>query len=175
MDYRGGRCLVGISCGFIAPMPIIHLTTYIHAPISLVFDLSRSIDLHLRSMAVTNERAVGGRINGLIELDEEVTWEAVHFGVRQRLTVRITRFEHPHHFRDTMVQGIFRRFDHDHRFAASGAGTTMTDDFDFTSPLGLLGRAADMVFLERYMRRLLISRNEAITAVAESGAAGRYL
>jgi ligand-binding SRPBCC domain-containing protein len=155
-------------------MPIIHLATSIRAPISLVFDLSHSIDLHLSSMAVTNERAVGGRLHGLIELGEEVTWEAVHFGVRQRLTVRITRFERPLHFRDTMVQGIFRRFEHDHRFAESGDGTTVTDDFDFTSPLGWLGRTADLVFLERYMRRLLIARNEAIKAVAESGAAGQF-
>jgi ligand-binding SRPBCC domain-containing protein len=154
-------------------MPIIHLATRIHAPISLVFDLSRSIDLHLSSMAATGEHAVGGRREGLIELGEEVTWEAVHFGVRQRLTVRITRFERPTHFRDTMVRGIFQRFDHDHRFAADGDGTTVTDDFDFTSPLGWLGRTADMVFLEQYMRRLLIARNEAIKAAAESGAAGQ--
>ncbi len=156
-------------------MPTIHLTTDIDAPIAVVFDLSRSIDLHQQSLAVTHERAVDGRTQGLIELDEEVTWEAVHFGIRQRLSVRITSFERPFHFRDTMTRGIFKRFDHDHRFAENGKGTIMTDDFDFTSPFGLLGRAVDRVYLERYMRKLLLSRNDMIKAVAERGAAGKCL
>ncbi|MFM7563387.1 MAG: cell division protein, partial [Planctomycetota bacterium] len=41
-------------------MPIITLTTAIAAPIETVFDLSRSIDLHIASTAQTNERAVAG-------------------------------------------------------------------------------------------------------------------
>jgi ligand-binding SRPBCC domain-containing protein len=156
-------------------MPTIHLTTDIRAPIAVVFDLSRNIDLHQQSMAATQERAVGGRTQGLIERDEEVTWEAVHFGVRQRLTARITHFERPFHFRDTMVRGIFKRFDHDHRFAVHGTGTIMTDIFDFTSPLGLLGRAVDLVYLERYLRKLLRSRNNMIKTIAEHDAAGHLL
>ena len=48
-------------------MPLIHLTTFIAAPIERVFDLSRSIDLHKKSMAHTNEQAVAGTTTGLIE------------------------------------------------------------------------------------------------------------
>ena len=44
------------------------------------------------------------------------------------------------------------------------------DVFDFTSPLGGLGRIADALFLERYLRRLLGRRNEEIKRLAESGA-----
>lgn len=60
-------------------MPLITLNTKIYAPINICFDLSRSIDFHSRSASNTNEKAVSGRINGLIELDETVTWEATHF------------------------------------------------------------------------------------------------
>ena len=134
----------------------------------VAFDLSRSIDLHEQSTSQTNERAVAGRTSGLIELGEQVTWEATHFGRRQRLTAEITQFDRPNHFRDTMVKGAFKRFDHDHIFEASGTGTLMTDKFDYTSPLGILGKLADILFLKRYMTRFLQKRNELIKRVAES-------
>jgi ligand-binding SRPBCC domain-containing protein len=156
-------------------MPVIRLTTRIRAPIATVFDLSRSVDLHLASAAQTGERAIAGRTAGLMALDEEVTWEALHFCVRQRLTVKITRCDRPHHFRDTMVRGIFKRFDHDHHFTAEGDTTIMDDTFDFTAPLGLLGRLADGAFLARYMRAFLVRRNLVIVQVAESGDAARFL
>jgi ligand-binding SRPBCC domain-containing protein len=155
-------------------MPTITLVTRIAAPIELAFDLARSIDLHQESTAHTHERAIAGRTSGLIGLGEEVTWEATHFGIRQRLTARITRFDRPRHFRDTMVSGAFRRFDHDHDFVADGQGTVMTDTFDYTAPLGLLGRLADGMFLERYMQRLLMQRNQVIRRVAEAGDGGRF-
>jgi ligand-binding SRPBCC domain-containing protein len=156
-------------------MPTIKLITRINAPANLVFDLSRSIDLHTESTAQTKERAVAGRTNGLIELGEDVTWEATHFIIRQRLTAKITQFDRPHHFRDSLVSGIFRRFDHDHQFVSDGEQTVMTDVFDYTSPLGPLGRLADGLFLRRYLQRLLVIRNQAIKAVAESGDAARFV
>lgn len=107
-------------------------------------------------------------------MGEEVTWEATHFCIRQRLTSKITQFDRPHHFRDSMVSGAFRRFDHDHYFVTDGQGTVMTDTFDYTAPLGLPGRLADGMFLQRYMQRLLLRRNQVIKQVAESGDAGRF-
>src|SRR5262249_22735682 len=133
------------------------------------FDLSRSIDVHVASTAHTEERAVAGVTSGLMGLGDEVTWEAVHLGVRQRLTSRITEFDRPRRFVDEMVRGAFARFRHEHEFRAIGEVTRMLDIFDFTSPLGILGRLADAVFLERYVLRLLERRNEHIKRVAEGG------
>ena len=104
-------------------MPTIAVTTEIAAPVETVFDLSLSIDLHVESTSLTNETAVAGRTTGLIELGETVTWEATHFFVRQQLTVCIKQYDRPRHFRDTMVDGIFSRFDHDHHFEPCGIGT----------------------------------------------------
>jgi ligand-binding SRPBCC domain-containing protein len=151
-------------------MPKILLTTMIHAPPERCFDLSRSVDLHVASARQTGEHAVGAIVGGLLGLGDEVTWSARHFGVRQTLTSRITAFDRPHHFRDSMVRGAFRRFDHDHFFAVHGAETEMRDVFDFESPLGPLGRLADALVLGRYLRRFLERRNEEIKRVAESDA-----
>ena len=109
-------------------------------------------------------------------MGEEVTWEAVHFGIRQRLTSKITAMNRPIHFRDSMVSGAFARFDHDHYFDDTSAGfTVMRDIFDYSSPLGPLGTIADRLFLTRYMTALLRDRNLVIKEIAESGDYAQFL
>jgi ligand-binding SRPBCC domain-containing protein len=146
----------------------IELLMRVAAPVERCFDLARSIDLHQLSTAATGERAVAGRTSGLIGPGEEVTWRARHLGVWQTLTSRITAYERPVHFRDSQVRGAFRRFDHDHFFAREGDATVLRDVFDYDAPLGLLGRAAERIFLTAYMRRFLVERNRVLRVVAES-------
>jgi len=156
-------------------MPIIELDAVIRAPRERVFDLARSIDAHQDSTEGTEERAVAGVTKGLIGMDDEVTWEAKHFRVRQRLTVRVTAFDRPNRFQDIMVSGAFKRMIHDHEFAEHPTGTLMRDRFEFTSPLGLLGRIANWFFLTSYMRRFIVRRNEVLKRLAESAEGDRYL
>lgn len=156
-------------------MPVIDLATEIAAPIERVFDLARSIDLHMHSTSATGESAVAGVTTGLIGLNEEVTWRARHFGVWQTLSVRITAFERPRYFVDTMLRGALRRMEHRHSFEPSADCTLMRDAFAYQSPLGLLGQFADFLFLERYLRAFLIERNRVIKAAAEFDAWKRYL
>jgi ligand-binding SRPBCC domain-containing protein len=148
-------------------MPVIRLETRIDAPVTVVFDLSRSIDLHKISTAHTNEDAIAGKISGLINMDESVTWRAKHFGVTQLLTSKITAFEYPHYFVDEMVSGAFKRFKHEHILKEQNGRIIMTDVFDYTSPYGIFGRMADTLFLKRYMSNLLAERNWIIKEYAE--------
>ncbi len=149
-------------------MPIINLTTQISAPIERCFDLSRSIDLHKISTEKTNEIAIAGTITGLINKNEYVTWQARHFGITQKLTTIITELEYPTCFVDEMKNGAFKRFKHEHIFKFKNGQTEMTDIFDYTSPLGFLGKIADSLFLKKYMTNLLTHRNEIIKDFAES-------
>ena len=149
-------------------MPTIVISTRIAAPIDRCFDLARDIDFHVRSLAGTGERAVGGRTTGLIELGESVTWGARHLGVRQRLSVLITALESPTHFRDEMTAGAFRSFVHDHRFTVEDGLTLMVDEVVFRSPFGPLGWLVDRLFLAGYLRRLLTDRAEVIRQWAEA-------
>jgi ligand-binding SRPBCC domain-containing protein len=156
-------------------MQEIRLTTAICAPRERVFDLARSIDAHRASATGTDERAISGVTTGLIGLNDEVTWEARHFGLRLRLTVKVTEFDRPNHFRDVMVSGNFQKMAHDHLFAADAVGTLMTDCFVFNSPFGALGRSLDALFLARYLRTFLIHRNKALKDLAESKEWQHYL
>src|ERR1700761_1475819 len=149
-------------------MVTLEQTTLIHAPIERCFDLSRSIDLHIRSTADTGERAVAGVTSGLIGLGEQVTWRAKHLGVWQEFTSKITAFDRPAYFQDTMIKGAFRSFRHDHFFRAADTGeTTMTDVLEFAAPVPIAGRLAE-VFLKPYLAKFLRERNDLLKRVAES-------
>lgn len=149
-------------------MPVIKLETIIQAERNIVFDLSRSIDLHRISTSYTNEIAIAGKTSGLINLNESVTWRAKHFGINQKLTSKITEFKRPECFTDEMVSGAFKSFRHEHHFSEIADGTLMTDIFDYKSPFGMLGSLADKLFLKNYMVQLLEKRNLVIKSYAES-------
>lgn len=129
-----------------------------------LFDLSRSIDAHKLSMSGSREEAVAGVTSGLISLGQEVTWRAWHFGVPLRMTSRITAMDAPDYFVDEQISGPFRSFRHVHEFTSNGAGTLMIDRIEFTAPLGPLGRLAEKLFLARYLKKLIESRNQHLTA-----------
>jgi ligand-binding SRPBCC domain-containing protein len=145
----------------------VHLETSIGAPIEIVFDVARDIDVHRSSMARTAEEAIGGRTSGMIGLGEAVTFRARHFGLDWRLTSRVTAFEPPDRFVDEQVRGPFAWFRHEHRFVTVTEGSIMIDDWSHASPLGWVGRIVDRLILVRYLRRQLLARAAPIREVAE--------
>ncbi|MCB0381873.1 MAG: SRPBCC family protein [Psychroserpens sp.] len=148
-------------------MPLIELQTYINAQQHICFDLARDIDFHTASLKHSKEKAIAGKTSGRIGLNEWVTWEARHFGIKQRLTSKITEFEHPNYFVDEMVSGAFASFKHEHIFIDQNGKTLMIDRFQFESPLGVLGTLADILFLKAYMTKLLETRNVFLKEKAE--------
>jgi ligand-binding SRPBCC domain-containing protein len=153
----------------------IELTTAIFAPIERCFDLSRSIDLHVASTHGTGEIAIAGVTTGLIGLEETVTWKGRHFGLMLTHKSLITAFDRPRHFQDSMLQGAFHRYTHDHYFETRTSGTVMTDVMEFTAPFGLLGKLAEALVVERHLRAFLEQRNDSVKKVAESAQWKSYL
>jgi ligand-binding SRPBCC domain-containing protein len=149
-------------------LPHIHLTTFIEAPPERVFNLSRSITLHKKSMEHTQEVAIAGTVTGLLGLDETVTWKAKHLGKQRVLKVKMTKMQEPVSFTDEMVEGSFRSMKHEHHFKPVENGTIMIDLFNYEIPYGRLGKLFNQLFLSKYIRRLLERRNQVIKDYAES-------
>jgi ligand-binding SRPBCC domain-containing protein len=150
----------------------------IQAPIERCFDLARSVEVHLAGNVHWGEAAVstGGVASGLIAMGQSVTWRAKHFGMWQELTSKITAMNRPMYFQDSMTRGIFRSMQHDHWFqAVSGNTTELRDVFCFSAPLPVLGLLAEVIFLGRYMRKLLRERNTVLKRIAESPEWREYL
>ena len=149
-------------------MPVIHLTTFAEAPVERLFDLSRSIDLHKKSMAHTNEEAVAGTITGLINLNETVTWKAKHLFKTRILKSKITEMNRPFSFTDEMVTGDFKSMKHQHHFKQTNNGSIAIDLLYFETPYGSIGKLVNLLFLTRYLTRMLEQRNQLIREYAES-------
>ena len=149
-------------------MPILILETEINAPPEVCFDLVRDISLHVQTTKQTGEKASAGRTHGKIALGETVTFESKHFGIRQRLTVKVTEFEKLQFFTDEMTHGTFKSFKHKHEFISKSDGTLMRDTLEWTSPFGFLGKIVDALLLENHLRKLVSRRNAELKRVAES-------
>jgi ligand-binding SRPBCC domain-containing protein len=149
-------------------MPSIHLTTFIEAPYERVFDLSRSINLHRISLSATNEKAVDGLMNGLVQEGDTVVWEADHLRRKRKFEDSIIALQYPHHYSGEMLKGDFSRFIHHHHFKPAENGTIMIDSVEFESPYGLLGKLLDRFYLKNYIEQLLTGRNLVIKEYAES-------
>ncbi len=150
-------------------MSEIILSTYINSTAEIVFDLSRSIELHEVSTSHTNEQAVDGVTSGLIGHSETVTWRARHLFRTRSFTSKITAFNRPSYFKDEMQQGDFKKFVHEHFFENNENGILMKDKLLLEAPFGCFGKLATEIFLKKYIRNLVIHRNEIIKAYAESG------
>lgn len=149
-------------------MAKIYLETLINADNKTVFDLSRDIDFHQKSTSKTNEKAIAGKMSGLIELGETVTWRAKHLGFYQNLTTKITEMESPKMFTDMMVKGAFKSMKHQHIFKEENGQTLMIDIFEFESPFGMIGKIFNQIFLKNYLKNFLVERNKMIKEITES-------
>ncbi|TCB97609.1 cyclase [Micromonospora zingiberis] len=148
-------------------MPRIELTTDVQATPETVFDACLDVDLHTESMGASAERAIGGVTTGRLTAGDAVTWQARHFGLPWRMTVRITDYRRPYGFTDEQVSGPFGRWRHEHRFTPSpvdSSATVMRDVIEFTAPLGPVGGVVASVLLRPYLQRLIARRNAHLAA-----------
>ncbi len=149
-------------------MSSIHLTTFIAAPVSRVFDLARSVDMHKQSMKNHKEEAVAGIRFGLIEKNESVTWKAKHFFKTRFFRSEITEMKKPDMFIDVQVKGDFKMMKHVHHFKPCDNGTIMIDLLEFEPPYGSVGQLFGKLFLTRYLKNLLEQKNNVLKEFAES-------
>jgi ligand-binding SRPBCC domain-containing protein len=149
-------------------MALIHLTTFITAPVERVFDLTRSINLHRISNAHTGEKAIAGITNGLINEGETVTWQAKHLFKLRSFTSKITTMRRPDFFVDEMIQGDFTSFKHEHHFKSVENGTIMIDKVEFETPYAVAGKLFNKLYLTNYMKELLVKRNSVIKEYSET-------
>ncbi|MDM7922999.1 MAG: SRPBCC family protein [Pyrinomonadaceae bacterium] len=143
-------------------MPEFILETAIDAPPERCFALVRDPRLHADTIVVHE---------GEFGLGQRVRFESRMLGIRQLLVVEVTEFEPPHRITDEMVSGTFREFRHVHEFLPHPTGTLMRDTVIWASPLGLLGRTADELFLRKKLTRLITARNARLKQIAERAVA----
>lgn len=148
-------------------MTTIKLQTKIKAPIQIVFDLSRNIDIHQQSAGKTNEKAIDGITTGLINYNETVTWRGKHFGIYLTHKSRMTAMNFYTYFVDEMEEGKFKYFKHEHFFKEENGTTIMTDKLCYVTPYGIFGKLFNTLFLKKHLYNFIVERNKVLKLLSE--------
>ncbi len=148
-------------------MTTIHLVTKINAPIQIVFDTARDIDLHQKSTATSNEKAIAGVTTGVINEGETVTWRGKHFGFYLTHKTRIKKMDFYDYFLDEMEEGKFKSFRHKHYFKEINGVTIMKDYLEYETPYGIFGKLFDAMLLKKHLTNFLLERNKVLKEVSE--------
>jgi ligand-binding SRPBCC domain-containing protein len=156
-------------------METIRLGTWIDAPVERCFLLSLSVDLHVATALSMRDKTSAGATERSIGEGDTLTFKGRHFGVHWRHTSVIEKLRPHSYYRDVMISGPFRHFEHDHHFAPMDDGTRMRDEVRFSASGGVLGRLRTRMFLRKQLKGFLMERNAMIKRLAESEDWHKYL
>jgi ligand-binding SRPBCC domain-containing protein len=156
-------------------METIRFGTWIDAPVERCFLLSLSVDLHVATTRSTQATTSASAMEGMIVEGETFTFKGQYFGMRGPHTSLIEKLRPHSYYRDVMISGHFRHFEHDHHFATMDDGTRMRDEIRFSAGSGPFGRLATRMFLRKRLKAFLIERNALIKHLAESEDWHKYL
>jgi ligand-binding SRPBCC domain-containing protein len=150
------------------PMPTIHLTTFIAAPIERVFDLSRNLTIYKVLMQGRKEKFSSGAASNLMSHGETITFHAKHFGKTRLVTTRVIELQKPSSFIQEQVKGDLLHFKHEHYFKPVENGTILIDMIDFDGPRDVIGKVMGKIYLKNYLEKFIHKRNILIQQYAES-------
>lgn len=88
-------------------------------------------------------------------------------GLRVNWVTEITHVDAPHYFVDEQRFGPYAMWHHQHSFTEIDGGVEMTDEVNYAIPLGLLGRLAHWLFVERQVNAIFDHRRSVLKAYFE--------
>ena len=83
-------------------------------------------------------------------------------GVTTDWMTEITHVHKPHYFIDEQRFGPYALWHHQHWFRPVDGGVEMTDEINYAIPLGLLGRVANNLMVEKQLKAIFRYRYETI-------------
>lgn len=150
------------------PMPTIHLTNFIAAPIERVFDLSRNLTIYKLMLQGRKESFSSGAASTLINQGETLTFHAKHLGKTRLVTTKVVDLKKPSSYIQEQVKGDLLHFKHEHFFKSVQNGTIMIDMIDFDGPRDMIGKVVGRLYLKNYLEKFIATRNALIQQYAES-------
>jgi uncharacterized protein YbjT (DUF2867 family)/ligand-binding SRPBCC domain-containing protein len=86
----------------------------------------------------------------------------------------IAEYDPPRGFRDIQLKGPYRRWDHRHSFVALGNRTQVSDDVEYSLPLGPFGRLAHAAIVRGQLEEIFRHRARTIRAVFAKPASNEH-
>lgn len=152
---------------------ILRGTAEIQAPIERCFALTCAIALVREELGM---QPTIGRTEGLVRNGDVVRWEGWQLGLKHFHVTHISGFQAPVFLQDTMIDGRFKTFQHDHHLIETpGGATRLEDEVRFSLPFGIAGRLVARFIMVPHIHRLLSSRFARIQRLAEGDGWRKYL
>lgn len=103
-----------------------------------------------------------------LRLQSEISLEVTQFRfIRTRWNIRLTEFDPFKLITDTQVKGPFKKWEHKHCFEKENGNTLMTDKINYELPFGLIGRAADKLFITKMIEKQFEFRHKLTKSILE--------
>ena len=156
---------------------ILHEEILIRAPIARCFQLSTNIAIVQHELRMTPVRGhTKDLTTGCVSDGDTIRWEGWQLGLPQHHESFIEAFTPPTFFRDRMIAGRFRTFEHDHAFEELDSNSVrLADELRFSMPFGLLGELIATTLVIPHIRGLLHRRFQRLKRIAESEEWKQYL
>ncbi|HUO62743.1 MAG TPA: SRPBCC family protein [Terriglobales bacterium] len=91
-----------------------------------------------------------------------VDYEVRVMGMRTHWRSLISEYDPPHSFRDVQVIGVYRLWDHRHRFWRENGGTVIEDFVVYEPPFGPLGALMNRLLIDRQLHDIFEYRGRRI-------------
>ncbi len=103
-----------------------------------------------------------------MRIGTQIAYTIRWYGVPISWLTEIIDWQPGRQFVDTQVRGPYRLWHHTHRFEADGGETVMEDMVRYALPLGLIGRIAHAMVVQRDIRTIFEFRAEKIRGLMGS-------
>ena len=138
---------------------------FVPRPIDEVFDFFSKAEnlqrltpewLHFRILSVHPSPIVKGTL--------------IRYSLRWRIfpihwTTEIIEWDPPHRFADLQSKGPYKLWRHEHRFAAEGSGTRITDEIHYALPFGFVGRIAHRLRVRSDVEGIFAYRKSVVRSI----------
>ena len=152
-------------------MITIRLTTWVNAPIEQCFRLATNVEFNSGASANATEGAGADTF----QVGDTFDRSAWRMGFCVSHTSRIEEVRPFTYFREVMIAGGFRHYEHEHHFAPMDDGTRVRSEVRFSTGFGPPGLLLERILLRRYVMKLLIERHMRLKHTIESNEWQRYL
>lgn len=151
---------------------VISDSMHVQAPLERCFLLSTNLELVAETLRM---RPLSGKSTGQVAMGDTILWAGWKFGLPQMHESRITAYQPPVYFQDTMARGRFKTFQHDHHFTEIDGHTLLQEKLRFSLPGGWLGAQVAKHVMVPYISRLIRKRFYLLKKLAEGQGWRQYL
>ena len=143
----------------------INTTQFIAKPLEMVFDFfSKPENLeHITPSYLKFNLQTPSPV--IMKIGQIIDYKIKLKGIPLRWRSQITSYDPPYHFVDEQIRGPYALWQHTHTFKEKNGTTLIEDHILYKIPFGIIGSAANSLFVKKDLTRIFQYRKEKINLI----------